>query len=835
VGAATGLWRWNPDPPKLYVLPGPSPWIYDMIDGDNDTLWLALPDGVGQFVGDKIGVSPLLAGGSFTPHRMLRDREGGLWIANPGLRHVHEGRTDVFAPADGLTGNGVRSLFEDHEGNIWAGTQDGLDCFRDIAVATISSGQGLPAVGAVVAARDGSVWLGSSGLYRWKEARLMMYRGRPSGGHPAGYARQKTVREVSDNGLPDDVPESLFQDDRGRIWVSTRRGLACFEDGRFTPVASVPSTQVHSIAGGTAGSLWINDERLGLFHLRGRLIEQLSWTGLGVKDIPTDLAADERGGLWIGLFRGGLLYFKDGQIRRSYGVGAGRINDLRLDHDGAVWASTEGGLSRLKDGSIATLTSNNGLPCEAVHWSIDDDAGSTWLKMPCGLMSIPRPERDAWVADSRHKIKATLFDRFDGFRSFVTASGYSPRVAKDRDGKLWFGTANGVSFVDPMHVPVNKLPPPVQIEKITANGTPQEHTSDMNGRLRLPPLVRDLEINYTALSFVAPEKVRFKYRLEGHDSDWVDAGTRRQAFYNDLRPRNYRFRVMACNNSGVWNEAGASIDFSIAPKFYQTNWFYASCVAAFLALLWAAHRLRVAYLTQQFNLRLEGRVSERTRVARDLHDTLLQSFQGLLLKFSSVKYVMRSRPEEAEEVLEQIIEQARAAVIEGRDAVQGLRSSTVVANNLARAIGTFGEGLAADQPGAKCPEFRVNVEGASRDLPPLVRDEIYHIACESLRNAFRHAHAPRIEVELRYDPRQFRMRVLDNGKGMDPEVLSAGGRAGHHGLPGIHERAALAGGKLSVWSLLNSGTEIELTIPASIAYAKPAPAQRPVSSGQAGE
>jgi signal transduction histidine kinase len=228
-------------------------------------------------------------------------------------------------------------------------------------------------------------------------------------------------------------------------------------------------------------------------------------------------------------------------------------------------------------------------------------------------------------------------------------------------------------------------------------------------------------------------------------------------------------------------------------------------------------------------------LSQPSGIARDLHDTLLQSFQGVLSKFSTVKYMIRVRPDEAEEALERTIEQARAAITEGRDAVQGLRSSTIVANDLARAITTFAQGLAADQAGQDCPEFRLYVEGKSRELLPLVRDEVYKIGCEALRNAFRHAQARRIEVQIRYDPRRFRLQFVDNGKGIDPAVLSAGGRAGHHGLPGLHERAQVAGGKLSVWSQVASGTEIQLTIPAAIAYTRLAPAGRSIPSGKGAE
>jgi signal transduction histidine kinase len=269
-----------------------------------------------------------------------------------------------------------------------------------------------------------------------------------------------------------------------------------------------------------------------------------------------------------------------------------------------------------------------------------------------------------------------------------------------------------------------------------------------------------------------------------------------------------------------WQESPALVVEQL-PFFYQTWWFILLASAAVLSLPIIVYRLRVRHITQEFNVRLKERVSERTRIARDFHDTTLQSFQAVLMKFSALGYLIPERPD-VHEKMERVCEQARQAIAEGRDAIQGLRSSTVVANDLARAISALGEGLAVDQNGQNCPEFRISVEGKSRDLPPLVRDEVYRIAAEVLRNAFRHAQAKRIEVEIRYAPRQFRLFVLDDGKGIDPAILKAGGRSGHQGLPGINERAKLAGGSLSVWSRLDSGTRIELTIPASIAYSKPA-------------
>ena len=847
VGAAAGLWRWKPDPPQLYPAPGPVRELNDLIEGDNGALWMATRDGIRQLAGGKIDLTPLNSIGQIHAQRLQRDRDGSLWIgtAGQGLVHLHQERTDTFGPADGLSGNSVLSLFEDREGNIWVATFEGLDRFRDLAVPTLSIRQGLPGRAAVVAARDGSLWFGSNdGLNRWNNGRMTVYRapnGRGAGRAPS-FASQPAVHEVIDNGLPDNLIESLFEDDRDRIWVSTPHGIAYLENDRFIRIGSVPTTMVHNIAEEGSGSIWINDQPLGLFHLSdGQVVEQVSWASLGRQDIVAALAVDPaRGGLWLGFFQGGLAYFKDGGIRLSYGaaegLGGGRVNDIRIDREGTLWAATEGGLSRLKDGRIATLAGRNGLPCDAVHWMMEDDARSVWLNLPCGLARLGRSELDEWAAGRSQTVVPVVFDSSDGVKSLPTASGYTPRVAKSLDGKLWFTSLSGVNVVDPGHVPFNKVPAPVHIEQITADR--KKYWDNLSGdgpsNPRLPPLVRDLTIDYTALSLAAPENVKFRYKLEGHDTEWQDAGTRRQAFYNDLKPRKYRFRVIACNNSGVWNEAGASFDFSVAPAYYQTTWFLVASIAAALALLAAVYRLRLGYVKQQFNLRLEERVNERTRIARDLHDTLLQSFQGVLMKFGAVALRIKDPPE-AQEQLENIVVEARQAIIEGRDAVQGLRSSTVVTNDLARALTTLGEeltaGFAAEQAGP-CPEFLVRVEGTTRDLPPLVRDDVHRIGSEAVRNAFRHAQASRIEVTIHYERRQFRLRVCDNGKGIDQSVAGEGGRPGHFGLPGMQERAKLAGGKLALRSGRDSGTEVELTIPAALAYAEPPVATRPESLGK---
>jgi PAS domain S-box-containing protein len=372
----------------------------------------------------------------------------------------------------------------------------------------------------------------------------------------------------------------------------------------------LPGGLVFSSTGDGAGNLWISDQDQGLFHLLGgNVVERIPWARLGRRDVATALFPDPaEGGLWLGFFEGGVAYFKDGQVRASYagadGLGVGRVNGLQLDRDGTLWAATEGGLSRVKNSRVATLTSKNGLPCDAVKWVVEDDAHSFWLYMACGLVRIARPELDAWAATmdaatAKQTVRATVFDSSDGVRSHSFTSATTPRVAKSADGRLWFLPLDGVSVIDPQRLPFNKLPPPVHIEQITADGKTYDLSSQGSGGVHLPPRVRDLTIDYTALSLVVPEKVRFRFKLEGQDADWREVVNQRRVEYSNLPPRHYRFRVMASNNSGVWNQEGATLGFTIAPAYYQTNWFRLLCSAAFLALLWALYRARIQQLRRQ--------------------------------------------------------------------------------------------------------------------------------------------------------------------------------------------------------------------------------------------
>ena len=591
VGAQTGLWRWQPGSPKHYPLAD-----FESSEGlaqtDDGVLLIAERNGVKQLVGEKVLDYPILDDGrGIQPSHVLRDRDGALWIGtfDRGLVHVRSGRVDLFSQADGLSGNYVRDIFEDHEGSIWVATDNGLDRFRNTAVTTISVNQGLSpgTPWSVLAASDGSVWVGTlDGLNRLKDGRITIYRTRA--------------------GLPDDLIQSLFEDDRRRIWVSTRSGIAYFENDRFNPVNGIPGG-VHAIAGDGAGNIWISEDDSLLHVVGGRAAARIRWDSLGRKVPAIPMLFDPvRRGLWLAFRDGtGLAYFKDDRVVASYsaanGLGRGMVGDLQLGADGAIWAATEGGLSRIKDGQVHTLAAKDGLPCDGVHWSIEDEDRAFWLYTACGLVLIARSQLDAWTAavdagkDTSPALQATVFDASDGVRIHAAPGGYTPQVGKSPDGRIWFLPWDGVSVINPRRIPFNQLPPPVHIEQIIADGRSYAPSAG----LELPPLARDVAIDYTALSLIAPEKIRFRYKLEGQDPEWREGVNDRRVQYSNLGPRNYRFRVVASNNSGVWNEAGAALEFAILPAYYQTTWFRALSVGVLLSVLGAAYRFRIRQLRHE--------------------------------------------------------------------------------------------------------------------------------------------------------------------------------------------------------------------------------------------
>jgi ligand-binding sensor domain-containing protein/signal transduction histidine kinase len=807
-GVKDGLWRFRPGPPKFYPLAGELNGIQAIGEDVDGTLLIGWNGGIYRFSEGKTEQYSL-AGitGPFTARRILRDRDGALWIgtSDRGLVHAYHGKADVYGSSAGLAGDNIYALFEDLEKNIWVATANGLDRFRDFAVVTFGRNEGLldSTVWSVLAARDGGVWVGTfGGLNRW------------SNGSFATFGRDGKVNGV--------IPNSLFQDDSGRIWVSTPAGFGYLQNDGFRPVSTIPGA-VTAVTQDTAGNLWIANEHASLLKLRGEsVLQQIAWSDLGHKDPASTLVADpSRGGLWLGFALGGIAYFTDNQIRESYaagdGLAQGRVNFLRVDRDGSLWAATEGGLSRLKDGRMTTLTDRNGLPCNTIHWITEDRADSFWLETACGLVRIKRNELDNWIVavaidkDAKPASQLVILDIADGVRSISSGTHFSPPVTQSTDGRLWFFGIDGVNVVDPNHLPFSNLPPPVHVEQLIADR--KTYDTSANGSLRLPPLIRDLQIDYTALSFVAPEKNLFRYKLEPRDHDWQEVTNRRQAFYNDLPPGNYRFRVMACNDRGVWNESGTYLDFTIDPAYYQTTWFRVAAVLFFLLGLVAIYQLRLQQVARQVRGRMEERLEERERIARDLHDTLLQGVQGLILKFHAVsKQIPVDTP--AHEALEKTLDHADLVLAEGRDRIQNLRVNAVPINDLPAAFRSVAEEISQGREAT----FKTVVEGRVRELHPLVLEECYSVGREAIINAFSHSEAQRIEAEIAYDSRQFRLRVRDDGRGIDPSILEAGGRPGHWGLQGMQERAQKIGGQLKFWSRPETGTEVELTVPGATAY-----------------
>lgn len=824
-GTLGGFWHWAPGPPRFYAVSEEPYGIQCFSEDDTHSLLIPIKGRVARFhEGAMETAFAYPAAGRNDVCKMLRDKDGGLWIGNlAGLIRAHGGRTESYTEVDGLTRNAVNVLFEDREGSIWAGTIGGLDRFSATSVRTFAERDGI-AGGldpSVAAGRDGSIWYAGGGsLVRLRNGGVELYRGPEAkrvdaaGGHDP-FSAQVTIRD-----LPKLELAKLFEDAEQRLWIINQDSVGYLEGGRFI-ASGAPGGAVYWLASEAAGKLWISTFEHGLLHVgKEGLLESRPWQSVGQERAATaGTVRPSDGSLWLGFPTGSIVALDNGKIGASYNVSNGlptaRVSDLRFEDD-VLWAATDGGLVRLRHASVHTLSVRSGLPCDRLWWSLRARDGSLWLYGACGLMRIEDQDLQKWASGAIQTVPTTLFDESDGVSVISDVSGApGPHAALATDGKLWFATTQGLSDVDPEHLALNRVPPPVHIERVVADG----RTVSLAGALRLPPLVHDLTISYTALSFVAPERIHFRYQLEGQDTNSREAINKREVQYSNLAPGPYRFRVIASNDSGVWNEGGDAFSFSIAPAFWQTWWFRASCAAALATLIYLLYQMRMRQLAGAFAASLDARVAERLRIARDLHDTLLQSFQGVLFQFRAALRMVPTEPEKAQDVLAGAIDEAARAITEGRDAVQGLRASAEEPDDLAASIARLGNELRSSQRAKPALAVQVEVDGTARPLHPIVRDEVFRIAAEALHNAFAHSGGTQVEVELQYRPHQFRLRVRDDGRGIDPEVRAKGGRHRHFGLRGMRERAALAGGKFTVWSAPNSGTELELVIAASKAYA----------------
>jgi signal transduction histidine kinase/ligand-binding sensor domain-containing protein len=807
LGGHAALAHWHAGVSEMYpvtgLAEGGAPGIMSLASGPDGSVWVGIVgsgpgNGLARFENGIVRsfITPTFDGSKLTVFSLRLDRDGNLWVGtgSEGILRVHGNVVAHYARPEGLSGDFVRTLFEDREGIVWVASSNGVDKFHDPRVTTFSAVEGLSKdwAAGVLASRDGTIWVANADYLDHIVGSVSAVRS-PGRGQVA----------------------SLLEDRAGNLWVGVDDGLAVFQDGRFRRLPEPnhqPLGLVVGLVEDSDGNIWAecSGSSPKLIRVRDfKVQEQFS-----PEQVPTGrIASDPQGGIWVGTRKGELVHFRDGALQKfQVSSGANAFpNQIIGEADGSVLAAFDDGLVELRQGKAQRMTTKNGLPCDTIYSFVHDQEKRWWLNTQCGMVEFSDSELPQWRANPDAVIQTRLYDVLDGARPSSRPPFNSATISPD--GRVWFVNSGVVQMLDPSRLSQKALPAQTYIESVVVD----RKEFPASGNVRLGPHPRDLQINYTSPTFLIPQNVKFRYRLDGYEQDWHDAGARRQAFYTDLPPGNYSFSVIACNSDGVWSDSPTTFHFSVTPALYQTTWFRLSLLIVFLALLWAAYQLRVRQLATQFNRTFEARVSERTRIARELHDTLLQSFQGLLLRFQSASKLLPARPDEAKHRLDAAIEQGAEAIAEGRDAVQGLRSSAFETNDLANSITAIAEELTSGTSMTDRPVIDVEVEGPPRNLQPVVRDEAYRIAGEALRNAFRHAQARRITVEIRYQKRQFSLTVRDDGKGINVDTMQLQ-PTGHFGLPGMRERAEIVGGKLEVWSQLESGTQVELSIPGSIAY-----------------
>ncbi len=770
---------------------------------------------------------------------IVEDRDRALWIGTTsnGLLRLDETRARFVryhndpADPDSLSGDQVHALFLDREGNMWAGTNGaGLNRFSPRLPPFKVYQHKLGDPNSLDMNYTSSIFEDSRGLLWIGSLKALGRLDRKTG-------RMTFERRVGGPGeLSSTWIISIAEDRSEHLWFGTvGAGLNRLdrETGKFTVFRHNPADP-HSLSHDTVqklfidhkGTLWVGTEDgLDEFDPQTQSFRVYKADRGPTDSRIHDIAEDSAGGLWITTQGTGLLHFTPvnrqftayRHISRSGSLSDDETNSISIDHNGSVWIGTKNGLDQFDPAThmFSTYYERDGLAGNNVSRILEDDNGSLWISTNKGL--------------SRFALQKKTFQNYYISDGIAGNEFYNYASAfKSHTGEMLFSSYAGITAFYPDKVVDNPYAPPVVITDVRVAGqarpiggdSPLNHAIPSTDSVKLSHNQNVISLQFSALSFTNPDGNRYRYRLEGLDTSWNESGTDERFITYSLAPDTYVFHVQGSNSRGTWNEQGASLQIVILPPWWSTAWFRASSVVAGLLFLWALYRHRLHEVAREFNMRLEERVEERTRIARELHDTLLQSFHGLLLRFQAVHNLLPGRAADARQVLETALDDAAQAITEARDAVQDLRGSTVVASSLAVALEAMGDVMAQDgraedqDPTA----FSVEVEGAPRNLHPILRDEVYRIAGEALRNAFHHAQAPRIEVEIRYDPHRFRVRVRDDGIGIHESVLSQDGRPGHWGLRGMRERAKGIGGKLEVWSEHGAGTEIELTVPASIAY-----------------
>ncbi|RRA49286.1 sensor histidine kinase [Acidipila sp. EB88] len=759
--------------------------------------------GLQRLVGDEqtLFSLPALDTRDLKVQTLYSDSKGSFWIGTrgDGLYKVYNGTVSHMTRNLGLSGNSVRDIREDREGNVWVATDGGLDCLRDHKAISWSTDQGLPAsyVRSILATRNGNVLVGIDDT--------------------VSVLRDGKVSALA---LPAEMPkgniQGMLEDQGGRYWMGVGSELVILDHNRLKVVKRPngdPTGQVFSLALAQDGSVWavVYNRSLPrqLLHVQNDEVID----AIGDNRMFLRVASDHKEGAWI-TGSTSLAHYVNGKLDWIPFDGTPAYqgpekfsaqDDLLVSADGTVFRSSYSGIWVVKNRTVRLLASAAGLPCQDVSGLVLSQRQSLWMRTSCGLVEIDLAAINHWWADTNTRIAFRLIDTFDGAR--LSRSLFYPQMTLASDGHLWIGSESGVEVVNPDHLNYNSLPPPVHIEALIANHQEFQPTAN----LVIGPQVSDVELRYTALSLSVPQKVTFKYMLEGQQSSWQDPGTRRSAFYTHLKPGQYRFRVIASNNDGVWNEIGDSLAFEVKPAWYQTGWFKAAILVLTILIAWVAYRLRVNYIAAAMKARFDERLNERTRVARELHDTVLQTVQ------SSKMIADRALMPGADEIrmrtaLEHLSSWLGRATTEGRSAVFALRASTLDYGELADSL--------HKQLQEACEGHTISaaftVLGDPRPLHSAIREEIRSIVREAITNTCRHAGATEVALEIRYGT-TLGVVVRDNGKGISANIAE-NGRRGHFGLQGMKERAARIGGNVSISSPRKGGTEISLVISGDTAF-----------------
>ena len=793
VSTRAGVYRSAGDAPTAFERVTTVP-VWSFVEDEAGDIW-----SVGDAALTLLSASPpqaMVEAAAYAPgQRIIADHEGRLWVGTRGDGLLRLSRGDgvvveQFNRRGALSYDLVLAVFEDREGNIWVGTPRGLDRgSRGLIRSLPEPGDGITApVQAVAAASDGSVWVGTAdGLHRF------------------AHGVRGTLVTTAD--LPSRGVTALHGDTKGRMWVATARGVGRFDSAplggaRFVSLIPVGPLLNRPVAMTTDrdGTLWLCDIERGLF----------TWDGTTISAVPAErygnraalsILADRAGRIWTGHLDGTISVHEAGRARlytAADGVLGSVVTGFYEDDAGSIWAGSRNGLMRFRNGRFDAVARNRGLPGHTVTAITGDSSGNLWLGVSAGIARLRPADFDRVIAGAAPLLPHTLYDGSDGLRGDPFPPT-APAVARGGDGRLWFLTSDGVAVVSPENHQKNRVAPPVVIEAIAADQRSIAPERDH----RLPPRTANLRIDYAALSFVAPEKIRFRYLMEGFDADWVDAGTRRQAFYTNLPPGDYRFRIKA-SNDGVSSEREAVWAFTLAPAFYQTRWFAVAMVALALGGAALAWRARVHQVQGRFSAILV----ERTRMAREIHDTLLQSLLGVMFRLDEVSNVIDVSRESAKDQLVRLRRQVEFYVREARYSIRDLRSPILQSRGLATAMREVGESLTGERSVA----FQLEVAGTPRADLQRIDEHLLRIGQEAMTNAVRHGQAATVAVELTYRPDSVALRVRDDGKGFDTG-LAAVADGVHWGLRTMRERAEQIGGTLRITSAEGQGTVVDVGVP----------------------